>query len=170
MIWCDKVPTYFKKQQLNTLDVFSSVFVADSKIIYGYHFVAPLSNFLLSKCLQCKSQWDLFSCSKPSKGYGIIISCLIPEKNTNILNCYLKPILNPPNWIYSKPAQRSSIIERFSKITKIYKKFDTSLTHAFCIYRTMQYCIKMQKNTSWCMVDTYIITHHVPKYHLNVAK
>ena len=42
-IWFDGTKCKFiNKKQLNMMVVFSPIFVADTKIIYGYNFVAPL--------------------------------------------------------------------------------------------------------------------------------
>ena len=41
--WFDGTKCKFiNKKQLNMMVVFSPIFVADTKIIYGYNFVAPL--------------------------------------------------------------------------------------------------------------------------------
>ena len=50
LVWCgDKAQIYREKHQFKMLVVLSPIFVADTKIIFGYNFVAPLIYFDLKK-------------------------------------------------------------------------------------------------------------------------
>ena len=42
LVWCAKVWISFEKQQFKRLAVFLSILEADTKIVPGYNFVAPL--------------------------------------------------------------------------------------------------------------------------------
>ena len=44
MFWCTKVQVFFEKYQFKMLVVLLPISVADTKIMYGYNFVAPLNS------------------------------------------------------------------------------------------------------------------------------
>ena len=45
LVWCAKVYIYFKKEQFKMLITFFPFFLADTKIIFCYNFVALVNNF-----------------------------------------------------------------------------------------------------------------------------
>ena len=40
LVWQDKAQSYFEKYQFKIVVVFPHIFVADTKLIYGYNFLA----------------------------------------------------------------------------------------------------------------------------------
>ena len=51
LVWCDKVKICCEKKNIKMLVVLSPIFVADTKIMFGCNFVAPLRNLSLGQLL-----------------------------------------------------------------------------------------------------------------------
>ena len=57
IVWCDKVQIYREKQRFKMLVVLSPIFVADTKIIFGYDFVARLTQEFVKFLFTKKKFW-----------------------------------------------------------------------------------------------------------------
>ena len=57
IVWCDKVQIYREKQRFKMLVVLSPIFVADTKIIFGYDFVARLTQVFVKFFFTKKKFW-----------------------------------------------------------------------------------------------------------------
>ena len=69
LAWCAKVWIYLEKHQFKMLAVFPHFFVTDTKILFGYNFLAPLNYIMLM--LKFKQTNQSCSFSKISQSINV---------------------------------------------------------------------------------------------------